>query len=108
MGPLGAEDHGRLAKTGMDRAGRRLLESNLHAVKQRPRAAEGEHAAGLLWVISNQGGGHRRRLDLRDGDATRRLVTDEIRVVDERQRPGDDAWNGRCRHDVDLRGDAPK
>ena len=99
---VGAHEHGGRAQPGAPGAGHGLLEANLRAVEQRAGAAEREHPVGSRRVVAHERGRHRDGLDLGERHVARRLFADEVRVVDRRQQPADDARDRRRRDDVDL------
>ena len=84
-------------------SGNRLFDAELRAVEHRPGPAEREHAGRPRRVVPDEPRhhGHDRRLG--QHEAIRRIVGDQIRIVDGRQERPDDAGNRRRRNDVDLR-----
>ncbi len=89
------------------RVGERLLDPEPGAVERRAGPAEGEDAGRPVRVVADEPGGHRGDLRLGHRHAERRLVRDEVRVVDGGQQRPDDARDRRRRDDVDLRPRVP-
>ena len=103
----GGQDHAAARHAVVHRVRERLFDAELRAVEHRPGPAEREHAARPRRVVPDEPRhhGHDRRLG--QHEAIRRIVGDQIRIVDGRQQRPDDAGNRRRRNDVDLRPRMP-
>ena len=84
------------------RVGERLLDAELRAVEHRSGSAEREDAGRLRRVVADEPGDHRHHGRLGHHQAVRRVVGDQVRVVDGGQQRTDDARDRRWGHHVDL------
>ena len=100
---LGTKDHCPLAHAAATAAGRRLFQTELHAVQHGRGPAKREQSRRLLRIVADERGGHRRHLNLGHRHLSGRLFTDQVRIVDRRKQPPDHAGDRGRRHDVDLR-----
>ena len=87
----------------LHRVGERLLDAELRPVEHRPGAAEREDAGRARRLVADEPRDHGRDRRLGQHEAVRRIVGDEVGVVDGGQQRSDDARNGRWGYDVDLR-----
>ena len=103
----GCQDHAAGRHAVVHRVRERLFDAELRAVEHRPRPAEREHAGRPRRVVPHEPRHHSRDRRLGQHQAVRRVVGNQVRVVDGRQQRPDDAGNRRRRDDVDLRPRMP-
>ena len=103
----GRQDHAAVRHAVVHRVRERLFDAELRAVEHRPRPAEREYAGRPRRVVPDEPRHHRHDRRLGFHEAVRRVVGDQVRVVDGRQQRPDDAGDRRRRDDVDLRPRMP-
>ena len=89
--------------TVVHRVGKRFFDAELRAVEHRARSAEREYAGRPGRVVPDEPRRHGRHGRLGQHETVRRVVGDQVRVVDGGQQRPDDARDRRRRDDVDLR-----
>ena len=97
------QDHAAGRDAVVHRVRERLLDTQLGAVEDGSGAAEREDAGRLRRVVANEPGHHGGGRRLGQHEPVRRVVRNQVRVVDGGQQRADDARDGRRRDDVDLR-----